>query len=309
MPVMSQQLSLAERTLRALDGDADLPAKIGVHPRPAASFGHAMPAWARGAGPDTDLLGIKWVTGFPANRDLGLPAIAATLLINDATTGRLRAILDAGGITARRTAAVSGVAVRRWAPERDSVPLTVGLVGAGVQGDSHVSVLSHVLPGCRLVIHDRDGERAAALAARARDLAAFQEVATAASATEAIRGSDVAVTLIAFGPHRQQVPAAAFDGCRLIVAVDYDMCLPAMVVNEASLFVVDELGQFLANRSGAVFAGYPDPAGTIGAWLDRPTPQGRVVVTHLGVGLADVVFGDAILREAQEHGLGTLLPP
>jgi ornithine cyclodeaminase/alanine dehydrogenase-like protein (mu-crystallin family) len=38
-----------------------------------------------------------------------------------------------------------------------------------------------------------------------------------------------------------------------------------------------------------------------------PRPAGRVVVTHLGVGLADVVFGDAILRRAQERGLGVEL--
>jgi hypothetical protein len=30
-------------------------------------------------------------------------------------------------------------------------------------------------------------------------------------------------------------------------------------------------------------------------------------VSHLGVGLADVVFGDAIVRRAAELGLGTLL--
>jgi hypothetical protein len=36
--------------------------------------------------------------------------------------------------------------------------------------------------------------------------------------------------------------------------------------------------------------------------------QGRVVVTHLGVGLADLVFGDAILRRAEAAGLGTVLP-
>jgi ornithine cyclodeaminase/alanine dehydrogenase-like protein (mu-crystallin family) len=33
-----------------------------------------------------------------------------------------------------------------------------------------------------------------------------------------------------------------------------------------------------------------------------------VVVSHLGVGLADVVFGDAILRRAAKAGLGVELP-
>jgi len=34
----------------------------------------------------------------------------------------------------------------------------------------------------------------------------------------------------------------------------------------------------------------------------------RIVVNHLGVGLADVVFADAIVRRAVEMGIGTELP-
>ena len=37
-------------------------------------------------------------------------------------------------------------------------------------------------------------------------------------------------------------------------------------------------------------------------------PTGRVVATHLGTGLADVVFGSAILAAAEARGLGTVLP-
>ena len=32
------------------------------------------------------------------------------------------------------------------------------------------------------------------------------------------------------------------------------------------------------------------------------------MATHLGVGLADVIFGAAILRRAETLGLGTILP-
>ena len=41
--------------------------------------------------------------------------------------------------------------------------------------------------------------------------------------------------------------------------------------------------------------------------IPRP-PAGRVVATHLGVGLADVVFGSAILDRARAIGLGVALP-
>jgi ornithine cyclodeaminase/alanine dehydrogenase-like protein (mu-crystallin family) len=71
--------------------------------------------------------------------------------------------------------------------------------------------------------------------------------------------------------------------------------------------------QFLANRAAGAFDDYPDPAATIGEALiaGSQRPPGRVVVSHLGVGLADVIFGRAILAEAERRGLGTLLerPP
>jgi ornithine cyclodeaminase/alanine dehydrogenase-like protein (mu-crystallin family) len=94
--------------------------------------------------------------------------------------------------------------------------------------------------------------------------------------------------------------------------VDYDMCVPAAVAEGATPFVVDERDQFEANRSHA-FAGYPDPAATIGEALlagdNRPAPRGgSVLVTHLGAGVADLVFADAILASAARQGLGTRLP-
>ena len=136
-----------------------------------------MPALLRGADPDgaQDLAGVKWVTAFPGNRAMGLPAIHALVLLSDATTGVPSAIVDGGPITAQRTAAVSGVALREWWPHnRRNGPARIALVGAGVQGESHVEVLASVAPaGCTLMIVDRHAESAAHLAAVAtgvRDL-------------------------------------------------------------------------------------------------------------------------------------------
>ena len=56
------------------------------------------------------------------------------------------AILDGGPITAQRTAAVSGVAIRRYAPWADR-PLRAALIGAGTQARSHVPILGHGLRG------------------------------------------------------------------------------------------------------------------------------------------------------------------
>ena len=45
MPPLDARLALADASLRGLAGAAELPPKIGVHPRPEGSFAHAMPAF------------------------------------------------------------------------------------------------------------------------------------------------------------------------------------------------------------------------------------------------------------------------
>jgi ornithine cyclodeaminase len=270
-----------------------------------------MPAWLDGGSEsgEHDLLGIKWVVGFPSNGDLGLPAIHGTVLLSDARTGVPRGVLDAGPITAHRTAAVSGVALERWAPTVDGRPLRIALVGAGVQARSHLPVLAHLLPGCDLVVTSLRHDHSQAIVSAAERSGAFGSISVAPDAAAAIERSDVALTLVSFGTHRQLVPAEAFASCALVVAVDYDMCVPATVARDAEVFAVDDRGQFLATRSSSVFAGYPDPGLTLGEALEheRRPVAGRVVVSHLGVGLADVVFGDALLRAAESRGIGTVL--
>ena len=313
MPNVEQRLELARTAMVALVEDAELPPKLGVHPRAESSLSHAMPALLRGrdsSGSD-DLLGIKWVTGFPANRGRGIDAIHATVILSDATTGIPLAIMNGGPITAQRTAAVSAVALREWWPDTSGTAPRVALVGAGVQGASHVEVLALVARGAALTIADRHPDRAQRLAAAARDMGCFTDVESTADTVAAISGADIVVTMVSFGQLRQVVPGTAFERAALIVAVDYDMSVPAQVVNGARFFLVDDIAQFETTRSETVFTGYPRPDGSIGEALigrvPAPRAQGPVVVNHLGVGLADVVFADAIYRRANELGLGTEL--
>ncbi len=324
MPQVAERLELAQRTMTALVADAELPPKIGVHPRPGGSFAHAMPATLRPAtgGTDTtgDLLGIKWVAGFPENRARGLPAIHALVVLSDPTTGEPRAILDGGPITAQRTAAVSGVAIARFGPlaaatagGADHRPRAT-IVGAGVQGRSHLEVLAHTLPGVVVTIVDRHADRAAELADIARGIAGIDDVHAADGDPRAATvDADVVITAASFTDpaRRQTMDDSWLAPDALVVPVDYATMLAASVAREAALFLTDDRGQFLANRDAGQFDGYPDPAATLGeailAGTTRP-PAGRVVVTHLGVGLADVVFADTIVRRAEAAGLGMSLP-
>ena len=312
MPPLAERLRLAELTMTALGtpGAAELPPKIAVHPRPTGSFAHAMPAHLRAVEAEGDLLGIKWIAGFGTNTARGLAVLHGLVVLTDAATGVPRAILDAGPITAERTAAVSGVAIRHFAPPLEGRTARAALIGAGVQGRSHLAVLGNLLPGVELSVFDRHPDRAEELASAARATPGVGQAKPAPSARAAIDGADVVITAASFGPVRQVMTNDWLVPHALIVPVDYATYCAAEVARDADLFLVDDRDQFLANRDAGLFDGYPDPGAMLGEAIlaGTPRPAGRVVVSHLGVGLADVVFGDAILRRAEGSGLGVELP-
>ena len=322
MPPLAERLILAERTMRALGRDAEMPPKIGVHPRQSGSLAHAMPALLRGEAADgsEDLIGAKWIAGFPANPAAGLPTYHALVLLNDPRTGEPLAVMDAGTITAQRTAAISGTAIRHFVPGGTGPgghPARVAVLGAGAQARSHIPIIGHVLPGAHVRLTDIDSVRASTLATEASGVAGIGSAQSVGSVREAVESADVVVSVVSFGPDTQALDPVWLGPQTLFVAVDYDMQAPAALASEA-LFVVDERDQFLATRSGSTFAGYPEPSATLGELFrgDAPPrlgdrggrPAGLVLVTHLGVGLADVVFASAILLRAEQLGLGRLLP-
>src|ERR671914_1704216 len=137
LPEIPEQLDLVEETYRSVAaGRVELPPKPGIHPRPDA-FIHAMPAYLR----DDDVAALKWVAGYPQNKDRGLPYISGLITMNDAETGAPVAVMDGAEITAARTAAATGVCVRRWAPPRWK---EAAILGCGEQGRFHTRMLAAV---------------------------------------------------------------------------------------------------------------------------------------------------------------------
>lgn len=320
MVPLPERLALAEKTLRAFGGDSEMPPKIGVHPRQADSVAHAMPALLRGSAADgsDDSIGLKWIVGFPNNPAIGLPTYHALLLLNDPQTGVPLAVMDAGTITAARTAAISGTAIRLFMPDTLGRPARVAVLGAGAQARAHLPIIGYLLPGASVRLADREIDRANALAAEAGILGDAAAIEVVPDVRQAVEGADLVVSVVSFGPDHQSLDPEWLGPETLFVAVDYDMQAPAQLAR-AAFFVVDERAQFLATRSESWFVGYPDPDATLGEALRGAAVDeagrlraahrsGRVLVAHLGVGLADVVFASAILARAEQLGLGRVLP-
>ncbi|WP_332776038.1 ornithine cyclodeaminase family protein [Polaromonas sp.] len=83
----------------------------------------SMPAWSPRLG-----VGVKLVTVYPDNASLNLPSIHGLYVLMDGASGRPQAVLDAGELTARRTAAASALA-SRFLSRPDSATLL--MVGTG----------------------------------------------------------------------------------------------------------------------------------------------------------------------------------
>ena len=111
-----------------------------------------MPAWE--AGKD---LGVKIVTVSPENGKYDLPSIQGNYLYLDAHKGTVRAIFDAKGLTAKRTAAISSVAASYLARE-DSETLLV--LGTGALAENLVLAHASFRKIKQVYMWGRDFERA-----------------------------------------------------------------------------------------------------------------------------------------------------
>src|SRR2546422_6683428 len=86
----------------------------------------------------------KTNANFPDNaRRYGLPTIQGTVVLADARTGELLAVMDSGSVTALRTGAATAVAAKFLArPDARAAPL----LGCGVQGEIQLGAIAAVLP-------------------------------------------------------------------------------------------------------------------------------------------------------------------
>lgn len=109
----------------------------------------------------------KLITFIPDNATRGLPAIQGDIVVFDAVTGQRTAVLDGPTVTARRTAAVSLLAAKLLAPRTDG-PLLI--VGAGVQGRSHLEAFHQGLGVQEVWVASRSAASADALVRHANSL-------------------------------------------------------------------------------------------------------------------------------------------
>lgn len=293
LPDWHAQIDVVEQTYVDMsEGSVEMPPKPGIHPRKDA-FIHAMPAFLG----RSDVAALKWVSGYPSNKALGIPYINGLLILNEAATGVPIAVMDCVEITAARTAAASGVCVRRWAPAGWK---RAAILGCGEQGNYHSDMLRALNPNVEIIAYDPNPERADALRGR---------TSTAATVAEAVADADV---IISAAPIVKEPTPSIHSGMlkaqHLLLPIDFDAVVDRVVIDDAQIFLTDNVAQFEHYRSIGHFRDWRAPQASVG---DRVRAEGgadRVVCCNLGVGALDAAFAAVVDAAARTKDLGLTLP-
>ncbi|WP_093178241.1 cyclodeaminase [Pseudovibrio sp. Tun.PSC04-5.I4] len=220
--------------------------------------------------PGIDSFAIKMSPGFFDNPTLGLPSLNGLMVLFDAQTGIVKAVLlDNGYLTDVRTAAAGAVSAKYLSRENSK---TAGILGSGVQARLQLEALTLVRGIKRAVIWGRDADKTAECA---RDCARRLGIeVTTGSITDVMAQADIVVTTTPSG--KPLITADMMRPGQHITAMgsdaDYKAELAPCVIPAASLFVCDRLSQSI--KQGELRAAIA--AGTV-ANPDRYAELGQII--------------------------------
>ena len=255
--------------------------------------------------------GAKLVTVVPRNHERGLPSHLATIILLDAATGALDAILDGRYITEARTAAVSAVSARHLARPGAG---PVAIIGSGVQARSHAEALAHVLPVCTVRIWSPTAANREE-AAREVERTTGRATTVMTTAREAVEGADV-IVLVTASPSPVIEDAWVADGAHVIgvgACRPNQREMPGSLVGRARLVVdsrdaaAKEAGDILLARADGINVEVSAELGEICAGLapGRAAATGVTIFKSLGLAVEDVVAARLVFDRARSAGVGT----
>jgi ornithine cyclodeaminase/alanine dehydrogenase-like protein (mu-crystallin family) len=259
--------------------------------------------------------GTKLLSLFPSSRAAGLSSHMGLVVLHEPMGGRPVAILEAGALTAIRTAAASAVATQLLARADARI---LALVGTGEQAAYHLPAIIRTRPIRTVRVWGLSRERTKAfIASHVRDdgFALMQ----ADSVESAVKDADIVCTVtsspvpvlfgrwIRAGTHVNLVGSSVADRAE----VDTDLLLKSSFFVDYRASAMAQAGEFLsAKRSGAVTDGYI--LGEIGEVISGAVPGRRsneeiTIYKSLGVIAQDLAAAMCVLRLAERQNVGTVV--
>jgi ornithine cyclodeaminase/alanine dehydrogenase-like protein (mu-crystallin family) len=257
------------------------------------------------------LAALKLNGNFPGNPKRGLPTIQGVVLLADAETGALLAIMDSIEITLRRTAAATALAARHLARPRAH---TLAVIGCGAQARPQIEALAAVLPLRTALVFDTIADRTRTFAADAAEALGL-DIRAAPTLREATLAAEVIVTCTT--ARHAFLSAGDVAAGAFIAAVGADNPDKHEIAPElmAMARVVTDMTAQCASMGDlhhAVHAGAMQPEDVhaelgqivVGAKPGRVNDEEIVVFDSTGTAIQDVASAALAYHRAIERGVG-----
>jgi ornithine cyclodeaminase/alanine dehydrogenase-like protein (mu-crystallin family) len=304
---MPECIELVHRALATTArGGAVIPLRMAVWQPDRTGMVGLMP----GVLDEPKSLGLKVVSIFPGNHGTGRDSHQGVVMLFDTRHGEPLCVIDAASITAIRTAAASGVATRALA-RPDAGDLAI--LGAGVQGASHLAAMRAVRTLRRVRVWSRNPEHARAFAAQ-------HGIEATPTARAAVEGADMICTCTAA---REPILEGAWlsagahinaVGACFAIARELDTAAVArsrLVVDRLES-ALNEAGDFLIPKREGAF-GDDHIAGELGDVLlgtlaGRRSAEEITLFKSLGIAVEDLAAAHHIYERAIATNAGAVVP-
>ena len=291
-------------------GQAEVPIRCRLEIPPYNGTCLSMPAFVSG---DNQALTLKVVSIFPDNSGRELPIIHAAVMVFDAETGQILALLEGGSLTAIRTGAASGAATDLLSRPNSR---TATIFGAGVQGRTQLEAVCSVREIQSAAIVDPNIETANIFIKEMKGKGNIpKDLRIMIDPDDAAQFGDILCT--ATTSHKPVYSADAVrPGTHINAVGSYTLDMienPPEIIRKASVFVdsqesafaeageiVSAIRQKLLNSEGLVEFGDV----CLGNHLGRQSDQEITFFKSVGIAVQDAIAAKLALENATDLGLG-----
>ncbi|MFE2214455.1 ornithine cyclodeaminase family protein [Streptomyces canus] len=306
-------LDAVEEGLRAQGhGETVIEPRVHLVPDPAFN-GHFNVL--RGYIAPLALAGVKIVGDYVDNYKAGLPSEMALLNLFDPRSGMPVAVLDATAITEMRTGALTALGARHLARPDAKV---LGHIGARATSYWNVRLLDRLFDLSEIRVHSRRPESREAFARRLEEELGKPVVVTD-DWKSCVEGADIVVEASRLERPEPLLKTEWIAPGSLVVPYGVHSAVEFDLTDIMDKIVMDDWGQAHAGPFGAlrrhVDSGKLNKDNlhaelgeiVVGSKPGRESAEETNLFWHRGLSLSDIALGAAMLKKAEERGLGQRL--
>ena len=308
---MKGAIKAVEEGLHALgQGKAVQPEKIYMDIEKYHGFVKPMTAYVK----PMEIIASKIFTFFPENpRKYNLPTVSAIIVLTNPKDGATIAIMDGTYITALRTAATTAIAAKYLAKKNSQI---VGIIGAGVQGRSHLMALNEIFNLKEVRIADKFNDAKENFTKEMQERFNFP-IIPSESYEKTIKGADIVIT--ATTGDEPLVKKGQFEEGMFLAKVGSYQEIDFEIVQSTADKIVVDWWEYVSHRVKEIAklleAGvitreriYSELADiVVGEKRGRESSKEKILFISIGMGVEDASAALVAYNNALKQGIGQRL--